>query len=493
MNIKRKLLFAFIIMIMFPCAMLAVVSVLMMRYQAHAVEEMHNIETDTFQVLFSNSMQILDNLTKEMYDDLVTLVQHNPDELLNVEYTKDINALLETKYSFLLIRKGEEIIFCGNDTMYTKIKHDILDYGAYNTEIDGGVYVSGQIPYLLKQYDFLFSDDSKGSIFIISSINTMIPQLKNTLLQGSVSIFATLVITACILLVWLYQSIAKPITVLKRVTNEVKNGNLDFRLEGTPSDEIGELCQDFDEMREHLKEQIDVRIQYEQDLRELISNISHDLKTPLTAIQGYAEGLLDGVANTKEKQEKYLRTIYTKASDMATLVEELSYYTKIDANTIPYHFEQVELVSYFEEYLEKLSLDLEGKNCNLQFQSELKAGQQVWLDKEQIKRVVNNIIGNALKYQDKEEGKIEIILHDAETMVEVEIKDNGSGITKEALPYIFERFYRADVSRNSKKGGTGLGLAIVKKVVVEHGGTVRASSIYKEGTCIYFTLKKVPA
>ena len=493
MNIKRKLLFAFMIMIMFPCAMLAAVSALMMNYQAHAVEEIYDIETDTFQVLLSNPMQILNKLTRETYNDLVTLAQQNPDELLNPEYTKNINALLEKNYSFLLVRKGEEIVFCGNDAIYTKIKRGIPDYGAYNTEIDGGLYVSGQIPYLLKQYDFLFSDKSAGSVFIITNVNITIPQLKTTLIQGIISIFTTLVVTACILLVWLYQSIAKPITVLKQATNEVKNGNLDFKLEGTPTDEIGELCQDFDEMREHLKEQIDVRIQYEQDLRELISNISHDLKTPLTAIQGYAEGLLDGVANTKEKQEKYLRTIYTKASDMTTLVEELSYYTKIDANTIPYHFEQVELVSYFEEYLEKLGLDLEGKNCTLQFQSKLKEGQQVWLDKEQIKRVVGNIIGNALKYQDKEEGRIDIILHDVETMVEVEIRDNGSGIAKEALPYIFERFYCADVSRSSKKGGTGLGLAIVKKVVVEHGGTVRASSIDKEGTCIYFTLKKVTA
>ena len=493
MNIKRKLLFAFMIMIMFPCAILAAVSVLMMNYQVHAVEEIYDIETDTFQGLLSNPMQILNKLTKETYNDLVILAQQNPDELLNKEYTKNINALLKTKYSFLLIKKGEEVIFCGNDMIYTKIKRGIPDYGSYNAEIDGGLYVSGQIPYLLKQYDFLFSDESPGSIFIITNVNTTIPQLKNTLIQGMISIFITLVMTACILLIWLYQSIAKPITVLKRATNEVKNGNLDFRLEGTPSDEIRELCQDFDEMREHLKEQIGVRIQYEQDLRELISNISHDLKTPLTAIQGYAEGLLDGVANTKEKQEKYLRMIYTKASDMTTLVEELSYYTKIDANTIPYHFEQVELVPYFEQYLEKVGLDLEGKNCSLQFESELQKGQQVWLDREQIKRVVSNIIGNALKYQDKEEGKIDIILHDAETMVEVEIKDNGSGITEEALPYIFERFYRADMSRNSKKGGTGLGLAIVKKVVVEHGGTVRASSINKEGTCIYFTLKKVTA
>ena len=493
MNIKRKLLFAFMIMIMFPCAMLATASILMIKYQTHTVEKFYDIGTDTFHILLSNPMQILDKLTRETYHDLVTLTKQNPDELLNKEYTKEINALLETKYSFLLVRKEEEIIFCGNDTVYTKIKWGIPDYGAYNADIDGGLYVSGQIPYLLKQYDFLFSDNSTGSIFIITNMNITIPQLKNTFIQGTISVFITLVVTACILLVWLYQSIAKPITVLRRDTREVKNGNLDFKVEGMSTNEIGELCQDFDEMREHLKEQIDVRIQYEQDLRELISNISHDLKTPLTAIQGYAEGLLDGVANTKEKQEKYLRTIYTKASDMTTLVEELSYYTKIDANTIPYHFEQVELVSYFEEYLEKRSLDLEGKNCKLQFRSELPEGQQVWLDKEQIKRVVNNIIGNALKYQDKEEGRIDIILHDTETMVEVEIKDNGSGITKEALPYIFERFYRADMSRNSKKGGTGLGLAIVKKVVVEHGGTVRASSIDKEGTCIYFTLKKVTA
>ena len=493
MDIKRKLLFAFMIMIMFPCTMMAAVTVLIMNYQASVVEEVYDIETNTLQVLISNPMQILNKLTRGTYNDLVTLAQNNPDVLLDTSYTKSINELLQTKYSFLLVRQGEDVVFCGSEDMYEKIKRDIPSYGAYNTDVDGVLYVSGKDPYLLKQYVFLFSDRSEGSVFIITNVNTTIPQLKSTLIQGIISIFTILVITACVLLVWLYQGIAKPITVLKRATKEVKNGNLDFKLVGTPTDEIGELCQDFDEMREHLKEQIDVRIQYEQDLRELISNISHDLKTPLTAIQGYAEGLLDGVANTKEKQEKYLRTIYTKASDMATLVEELSYYTKIDANTIPYHFEQVELVTYFEEYLEGLSLDFEGKNCRLQFQSELKKGQQVWLDREQIKRVVNNVIGNALKYQDKEEGLIEIILHDAEGMVEVEIRDNGSGIEEEALPYIFERFYRADASRNSRKGGTGLGLAIVKKVVVEHGGTVWAHSKWKEGTQIYFTLKKADA
>ena len=491
MDIKRKLLFAFMIMTMFPCTMMAAATLLMMNYQANSVEKVYDIETDTFQVLVSNPMQILNKLTRETYKDLINVAQQTPELFLDCVYVRDINESLESKYSFLLVRKEETFVFCGNNMMFQKIRQDIPEYGAYNTEVDGGLYVSGKVPYLLKQYDFMFSDNTKGSVFIITNVNTMIPQLKSTLIQAVISLFTILLITACMLLVWLYQGIAKPITALKRATKEVKNGNLDFKLVGTPQDEIGELCQDFDEMREHLKEQIDVRIQYEQDLRELISNISHDLKTPLTAIQGYAEGLLDGVANTKEKEEKYLRTIYQKANDMAILVEELSYYTKIDTNAMPYHFEQVEVQAYFEENLENMSLDFEGKNCRLEFYSELANGQQAWLDKEQIKRVVYNIVGNALKYLNKEEGLIQIMLHDAGEFVKVEIQDNGSGIEEEALPHIFERFYRADNSRNSKKGGSGLGLAIAKKVVTEHGGTVWASSRLNEGTQIYFTLKKV--
>ena len=492
MDIKRRLLVAFIIMVMFPCVMMSMVSVVIMMYQTNSIQEGYELETETFQVLFSNPMQVLNKMTRKDYNDLVTIAQQSPDSLLDKQYAMKLNNELKEKYSFLIVSKEEEIVFCGNIDIFKKMGCELPKYGDYHTKVDGGLYVSGKIPYLLKQYNFVFSDNQQGSVYIITNVNILMPELKSILVQGIVSILIILVTTACLLLVWLYRGIVKPIKVLKNAMNQVKEGNLNFKVDSSSMDEIGELCMNFDEMREHLKEEIAVRIQYEQDLRELISNISHDLKTPLTAIQGYAEGLLDGVADTKEKQEKYLRTIYKKAEDMTALVEELSYYTKIDANTIPYLFEQVELKPYFEDCIEELSLDLEGKNCKLLFSSELEDTQKALLDREQLKRVINNIIGNALKYQDKKEGIIEIRLHDAKDMVQVEIKDNGSGIDEKALPYIFDRFYRADSSRNSKKGGTGLGLAIVKKVVVEHGGIVWAESKKNEGTQIYFTLRKIP-
>ena len=160
----------------------------------------------------------------------------------------------------------------------------------------------------------------------------------------------------------------------------------------------------------HLKNEIEVRIQYEQDLRELISNISHDIKTPLTAIKGYAEGLIDGVADTPERREKYLRTIFAKASDMTTLVDELSFYTKIDTNNIPYHFEKVRVNDYFRDCIEENSEELEFVNIALSFESNVAETVHVRADREQIRRVMSNLIGNAVKYRgEKEKGSIQVL------------------------------------------------------------------------------------
>lgn len=245
-------------------------------------------------------------------------------------------------------------------------------------------------------------------------------------------------------------------------------------------------------MRVHLKKEIEVRIQYEQELKELISNISHDIKTPLTAIKGYAEGLLDGVADTPERREKYLRTIFSKASDMTTLVDELSFYTKIDTNNIPYHFEKVRVNDYFRDCVEDNVPELELVNVILTYESSVSEDTQVLGDREQLKRVMNNLIGNAVKYRgDKEQGTIAVRLAEDDQMVWVEVEDNGQGISENALPNVFERFYRADASRNSKQGGSGLGLAIAKKIIEEHGGSIRAESEPGIGTKIIFSLKKI--
>ena len=176
------------------------------------------------------------------------------------------------------------------------------------------------------------------------------------------------VIVICLVL-WIYHSIVTPIHMLQVATQNIKNGNLDFEVHVQNKDEIGELCEDFEEMRKRLKDNAEEKIRNDQQNKELISNISHDLKTPITAIKGYVEGLMDGVATTPEKQQKYLQTVYSKAIDMDRLINELTFYSKIDTNKIPYTFNRINVVGYFEDCAEDLSRELEEEHIGFTYQN----------------------------------------------------------------------------------------------------------------------------
>lgn len=332
-------------------------------------------------------------------------------------------------------------------------------------------------------------EDNKVMYYVVRDNESAAPRLQMPLVQTAILLGLTILMTAVVLVSWLYSSLIKPLNVLRMATANMKAGNLDFAISGDPEDELGQLCEEFEEMRVRLKEQVDARMRYEQDTVELISNISHDLKTPLTAIKGYAEGMLDGVADTEEKKQKYLRTIYTKASDMTALVDELSFYSKIDSNIVPYNFDRINVNAYFSDCVEDLGLDMEVKGVTLDYYTQVPVGMCMVADPEQLRRVVNNITGNAVKYMGKPEGHIDINVSVVdEAFVKIDIADNGVGIAQNDLEHIFERFYRADSSRGTKKGGTGLGLAIAKKIIEDHGGTISATSTFGEGTCFTFTV-----
>lgn len=310
-----------------------------------------------------------------------------------------------------------------------------------------------------------------------------------------------LFLTALILTFWIYYGIVNTLRRLRKSANEMIEGNMDYspldKNEGVflkkTRDELELFTQDFERMRIKIRDMMQERIQFEEKQRELISNISHDLKTPLTAIKGYTEGIMDGVADTKEKQEKYLNTIYKKANEMIYLVDELSFYSKIDCNTIPYEFRRVNLNDYFMDCISEFALDLEVKNISLSFSNYVSQSVEVVVDVEKLKRVLRNIMENAQKYMDrgKEEKKISIFIREKDIFAEVEIEDNGTGINEEDVDKIFDRFFRADNSRNSKKRGSGLGLAISRKIIEDHGGKIWAESVQGEGTSIFFTLCKV--
>jgi signal transduction histidine kinase len=298
------------------------------------------------------------------------------------------------------------------------------------------------------------------------------------------------VVTNGLLTYFVSRSIVRPLKALKRAAEQIKDGNLDYVVKSNSTDEIGELFVAFEQMRGKLKHSIDLQLQYEENRKELISNISHDLKTPVTSIKGYVEGILDGVADTPDKLDKYVKTIYAKATDMDRLIDELFLFSKLDLHNVPFHFEKVDLSRFLEDCTEELQFDLNEKGISLTFNLPKDTAFQVVADREKLKRVVLNLLENAVKYMDQPQGHIIIRLLEQEDLVLVQIKDNGQGIPEDALPYIFERFYRADPSRNSNTGGSGLGLAIVKQIIEGHGGEIRATSEIGVGTSIFFTLKK---
>ena len=299
-----------------------------------------------------------------------------------------------------------------------------------------------------------------------------------------------LVFTALSIGLWIYRSIATPLVKLKKATQNIKEGNLDFVLDVEGNDEFSELCQDFEEMRKRLKKSAEEKIILDKENKELISNISHDLKTPITAVKGYVEGIMDGVADTPEKMDRYVKTIYNKTNEMDHLINELTFYSKIDTNRIPYTFSKLNVEDYFSDCAEEVGLELETRGIELVYANYVESGVQVIADGEQIRRVIHNLISNAIKYMDKPKGIIQIRIKDVGDFIQVEIEDNGKGIAAKDIVYIFDRFYRTDVSRNSSKGGSGIGLSIVKKILEDHGGKVWATSRLGIGTIMYFVLRK---
>jgi len=320
----------------------------------------------------------------------------------------------------------------------------------------------------------------------------VMPDVKGLFWEIIFTIILVLFLTAAMLMIWIYQSMVTPIRRLQVAANNIKEGNLDFVIdtEGTEQDEMNELCVTFEEMRRRLKENAEEKLVAEQENKDLISNIAHDLKTPITAVKGYAEGIIDGVANTPEKIDKYVRTIYSKANEMDTLINELTLYSKIDTNKIPYNFAKINVDSYFADCIEEVGVDLETKGIGLAYYNYTDSDVVIIADPEQLRRVVNNIIGNSAKYMNKSNGFINVRIKDVGDFIQVEIEDNGRGIPQKDLPYIFDRFYRGDVSRNSATGGSGIGLSIVKKIIEDHGGKIWATSKEDTGTVMYFVIRK---
>lgn len=498
MKFRTKIKISFLLLIFIPITLLLLTLFTILKFQTRSVQNKYGIK-DSGSEMFANQTKVYSKVTENIFNEVKEDIKDNPQKLVDLNYIRELDERLDKCSSFLIVKRDDTLIYDGCENTEKSLTKNLPNYNGeylYPGSYKGNTYIYGDYKYLIKQLTLNVADvkDKDGyytvTMYIVTCMDSVMPQIKKMIIEMLIAVIAVIILASVVLMAWIQRSIAKPLEALTVATKKIAAGDLDFKLERTTNDEFGELCDDFEEMRIRLKQSAEDRIRYDEENKELISNISHDLKTPITSIKGYIEGIRDGVANTPEKMDKYIKTIYNKANDMDRLIGELTMYSKIDNNTATYNFQKVNVDEYFSDCVEEISVELESKNINLTYFNYADKDTIVIADPEQLKRVINNIISNSVKYIGHKKGAVNIRIGDEEQFVHVQIEDNGKGIGKKELPYIFDRFYRTDSSRNSGQGGSGIGLSIAKKIIEMHGGRIWASSMENTGTIIHFELRK---
>lgn len=312
--------------------------------------------------------------------------------------------------------------------------------------------------------------------------------------SGLIVLAIVLVFIISIVLLSLFTSstIVKPIKKLSEGANEIARGNLDYVIDYESTNEIGITVDSFNKMTDRLRESMHWKNEAEESKREVIAGVAHDLRTPMTSVKGYVEGLMDGIADTPEKQERYLKRIYESTISMEKLLDELLTVSKLETGKISLDFQKIRVNDFLEDCQNNIKLYLDKKGFECSFESNCSDEATVMLDSDQFQRVIRNIVSNSIRYSKKDvQGVINFTVEEYKKTVIIAIEDNGIGINSEQLPKIFDNFYRADQARSKVSEGSGLGLYICKQIVELHEGRIWASSKEGEGMTIYIALNKV--
>lgn len=282
----------------------------------------------------------------------------------------------------------------------------------------------------------------------------------------------------------LTDDIMKPLNVLADGAERIRSNDLTKNISYTGEKEFESVCNTFNDMQKHILDEQEKNRKYEKARTDMIAGISHDLRTPLTAVRGTIKGLLDGIASTPELQEKFLETAYRRTGDMDVLLNQLFYLSKLETGNMPLSLQQIELSGFMENYVDTRREALEGESEELTLET---GGitKKVYVDLEQLWRIFDNLLENSRKYGKTVPLKMRISLFEGKSGICVCFSDNGAGVPQEKIPYLFDEFYRGDESRN-EKGGNGLGLYIVKYLIEAMGGSVWAESA--DGFSVYMEL-----
>ena len=361
MKLKTRIIISFFIIVLEPLLFTVLAFCFFSHYQFRAIEKQYGIENPTYETL-ANTAEMIARLTNKAAENIEETANTDPERFTDIQYLDSLNKELSESNSYLVVREDGRVTYYGCEDYPSALIEKLDDsYQGDNAGISDRMYLGDKVQSLVKQINFSTDEIEQGNVYIVSNALETLPQVQQLGETMIITVILILAITALWLTWWIYRGVITPLDKLRMATQKIKAGDLNFSIATEGVSEIADLCQDFEDMRQRLKENAEEKVAFDKENKELISNISHDLKTPITAIKGYVEGIMDGVANTPEKQDKYIKTIYTKANDMDRLINELTFYSKMDTNRIPYTFNKISVTDFFDDCAEDLSVELEAK------------------------------------------------------------------------------------------------------------------------------------
>ncbi len=377
---------------------------------------------------------------------------------------------------------------------FTKILKAIVDARRYGqkTVVDIGAGTPGTTPRPAVVEPIFYDGQSGNNVVGVliamprSSADNTVPPFLQTIRIAILIVSVSIVALAALVSILFSRTITRPLAKMTSAAHVLASGDYSARVSTHSQSELGELATTFNEMATRLETDVDELRKQEFWRRELIMNITHDLATPLTAIAGLGESLVDGVNQDREDFEATGRIIVRETLRLRRLVQDLHLMAKVEAGAMQPQPKVLRLAAVVDEALAVLAPEFERADIeplnNVAFDL-----PPAWADPDMLMRVFANLCDNALRHTPAG-GKVFIGARQQGKMLEVAVTDSGKGIPPEALSRVFDRFYRADTSRQVRTGGSGLGLTIVRAIVEAHGGTIKAENVPEGGARFIFSL-----
>lgn len=470
MTLKRKVFISNILTLVIPLAFTASATLIIIMLYMN-IAGIPNTDTLFEGNFFNRSVYETNELSKKW----------TPETKLT-EIKKDVDAFnsrYKRKEVILYVYSGEKPLFEGENreidaAIYEKLKNFdeetiiiVGDSAFYSIESEPYTLITIVTNYSLENFKFNIRDFNPGFIIIILT--------------------AAIITVSFIFSRYLSKSITTPIKILIDGVYQIRDGNLSFRIYYDKKDEFAGVCESFNEMAKRLQDSVEQQQKDESSRKELIAGISHDLRTPLTSIKAYVEGLEKGIANTPRLYKRYIDTIKNKSTELENIIEQLFLFSKIDIGDFPFHFKKADIALELQTYIGEIQDEYKNKGLQIRLNT---GGAQLFsnIDAQQFRNIISNILENSAKYKEKDTGEISITCYADNNKIIIELCDDGPGVQEASLDKLFDVFYRGDPSRSNKKSGSGLGLAITAKMLERMGGGIRAKNNPDSGLTMIITL-----